>query len=121
MASIAHKLFDKKTGSGVCVNEQSSEKLHEPAIKNLKKRKIYARFKGKICAERLAEMESLSSTNKNVEYLLCVIDFFLTIYACVKLLKNNKLKTGPNALIEIVNQCLDNKEILMYSIHSKGK
>ena len=47
--------------------------------------------------------------------------FFLTIYACVKLLKNNKLKTGPNALIEMVNQCLDNKEILMYSIHSKGK
>ena len=60
----------------MCVNEQLSEKLHEPAIKNFKKRKIYARFKGNICPERLAEMESLPSTNKNVKYQLCVIDVF---------------------------------------------
>ena len=46
---------------------------------------------------------------------------FLTKYACVKHLKNNKRKKDPNALIEIVNQWLDNSEILVYSIHSKGK
>ena len=37
----------------------------------------------------LAEMESLSSKNKNVKYLSCVIDVF-TKYAWVKHLKDKK-------------------------------
>ena len=36
-------------------------------------------------------MESLSSKNKNVKYLLCVIDAF-TKYACVNLEKIRKVK-----------------------------
>ena len=51
--------------------------------KKFKKRKVYARFKENICAADLAEMESLSSKNENVKYLLRVVDVF-TINAWVK-------------------------------------
>ena len=33
VASMAYKFFDKKTGSGVSVNEQLAEELHKQAIK----------------------------------------------------------------------------------------
>ena len=48
-------------------------------------------------------MGSLSSKNKNVRYLLCVIDVF-TKYAWVKSLKDKISKTILNAFIEIVNE-----------------
>ena len=55
-------------------------------------------------------MESLSSRNKNVKYLLWVIDVF-TKYAWVKPLKNKKRKTVLNAFTEIVDKynCKPNK------------
>ena len=33
LASIIYKFFDKKTGSGISVNEQLAEELHKPVIK----------------------------------------------------------------------------------------
>ena len=80
LASMVYKFFDKKTGSGISVNEQLAKELHRPPIKKFKRRKVYARFKDNIWAADLAEMESLSSKNKNVKYLLCAIDVF-TKYA----------------------------------------
>ena len=88
-------------------------------------------------------MGSLSSTNKNFKYLLCVIDVF-TRYAWVKPLKDKKSKTVLNAFIEIVKESnrkpnklwvdqgrlfynklmqkwLDNNNILMYSTYTKSK
>ena len=88
-------------------------------------------------------MESLSSNNKVVKYLLCVIDFF-TKYAWVKHLINKKSKTSLHAFIETVHESnckpnelwvdqgrkfynklmqewLDNNNILMYSTHNEGK
>ena len=47
-------------------------------------------------------MGSLSSNNKNVRYLLCVIDVF-NKYAWVKTLKDKKDKIVLNAFIDIVN------------------
>ena len=67
-------------------NEQQAEKLRKPVTKKFKKRKVYARFKENICAADLAEMESLSSKNENVKYLLRVVDVF-TINAWIKSLK----------------------------------
>ena len=46
-------------------------------------------------------MESLSSTNKNVKYLLCVIDIFAK-YAWDKSLKDKNEETVLNAFIEMV-------------------
>ena len=48
-------------------------------------------------------MGSLSSKNKSVKCLLCVIDVF-TKYAWVKTLRKRKGKTFLNAFIEIVNE-----------------
>ena len=103
LASIAYKFFDKKTGSGVSTNEQLAKELHKPVIKKFKRRKVYARFEDNMLEVDFAEIKLLSSKNKNVKYLLCVIDFF-TKYAWVKPLKDKKGKTVLNAFIEIVNE-----------------
>ena len=100
---MIYKVFDKKTESGVSVNEQLAEELHKPVVKKFKRRKVYARFKDNIwVSAALAEMESLSSKNKNLKYLLCVIHVFAK-YTWVKPLKDKKVKTVLNAFIEIVN------------------
>ena len=82
---MVYKFFHKKQGSGVVVsvNEQLVKKLHKPVIKKLKRRKVNARYKDNIWVADLAEMDSLSSKNKNVKHLLCVIDIF-TKYAWIK-------------------------------------
>ena len=84
----------------------------------------------------------MPSKNKNVKYLLCIIDVF-TKYVCIKHLKDKKGKTILNAFIEIANdsnrklkklwvdqgrefynkyvqELLDNNDILMYSTHNGG-
>ena len=66
--------------AAVSVNEQLAEELHKPVTKKFKRRKVYVRIKDNIWAADSAEMESWSSKNKNVTYLLCVIDAF-TKYA----------------------------------------
>ena len=98
---------------------------------------------GNVWAVDLAEMGSLSSENKNVKSLLCVINVF-TKYTWVKPLKHKKGKTVLYAFIEIVNKSnrkanklwvdqgrkfynklmqewLDNNSFLMYSTHNEGK
>ena len=68
---MIHKFFDKKTGSGVSVNEQLAEDLYKPVTKRFKRRKVYARFKGNNWEVDLAEMGSLSSKKKilNIYYV----------------------------------------------------
>ena len=56
-----------------------------------------------IWAVDLTEMESWSSKNQGVKYLLCVIDVF-TKYAWFKPLKDKTAKTGLYVFIEIVNK-----------------
>ena len=75
LASIVYKFFDKKIVSGISVNEKLAEELQKPVTKKIREGKVYARFKDNIWAVDLVEMES-SSKNKNVKYLLCVIDIF---------------------------------------------
>ena len=67
LASMVYKFFDKKTRSGVNINEQLAEELHIPVTKSFKRKKVYARFKDNIWAADLADTESLSSKNKNVK------------------------------------------------------
>ena len=89
LASMAYKLFDKKTkGSGVtmlanksavkstCQNEQLAEELHKPIIKKFKKREAYSSFKNHIFGADLADVQLLSKFDKGIMYLLCVIDIF---------------------------------------------
>ena len=62
-----------------------------------------ARFKDNIWAAYFAEMRSLSSNNKIIKYLPCVVDVFAK-YALPKALKDKKGKTVLNAFIKIVNE-----------------
>ena len=104
---------------------------------------MHARFKDNIWVVDLVEMGSLSSKNRGVKYLLCVIDVF-TKYGWVKPVKDKKAKTVIFGFIEIVNESnvkpnklwvgqgrefykrlmqkwLDYNDILIYSTHAEGK
>ena len=48
LTSMVYKLFGKKAGSRIRVNEQLAEELHKPVIKRFKRKKVYARFKDNI-------------------------------------------------------------------------
>ena len=48
LASMFYNFFDKKTGSGISVNEQLAKELHKPVIKKSKRRKVYVIFKDNI-------------------------------------------------------------------------
>ena len=89
LASMAYKLFDKKTkGSGVTMlanksavkstrqNEQLAEELHKPIIKKFKKREAHSSFKNHIFGADLVDVQLLSKFDKGIMYLLCVIDIF---------------------------------------------
>ena len=56
--------------------KQLAEEIHKPVTKKFKIRKVYARFKDDMWEADLTGMESFSSKNKNVKYLLCFIDVF---------------------------------------------
>ena len=100
--SIVNTSFNKKKAVGIGVNEQLAKELNKRVNKKFKRRKVYARFKDNSWTADLAEMGSLSSKNKNVKYLLCVLDVF-TKYAWVKPLKKKHSKPVLNAFIDIVN------------------
>lgn len=103
--------FDEETRSVVIVinqatvnvNEVLDKKLYKPVIKKFKKLKVFLRFKDNIWAACSADMESLSSINRRVKYLLCVIDVLIQ-YAWVKRLTNKEARTVLNDFIGIVNQ-----------------
>ena len=108
LASIVCKFFDKKTGFGASVNEELPQELYKPLIKKSKRRKVYARFKGKIWAADLAGMGSFSSFDPDVKYLLCFIDVF-----------SFQFQTVLHGFIEIVNESEANQ--INYRLIKKKK
>ena len=114
MASIVYKFFDKKpasladksvAGSGVDNNEikqnlQLAEELHQPIIRNFKKRTVYSDFKENILGADLADMQLISMINKGLRFSLCIIDIF-SKYAWVVPLKDKKGITITNAFQKI--------------------
>ena len=85
------------------VNKKLAEELYKPVIKKFSRRRVYARFTDNIRAADLAQIESLSSKNKDIRCLLYVINHFT--YVWVKPLKDKKNKTAFNAFMKIVNEC----------------
>ena len=98
---MAYTFFGKKRGSEVkaSVDEELAQELHQLVIKNFKMKRIFSRFKENIWAADSAEMESLSSENRSVKYILCVIDVF-TKYAWVKPLKNKERENSPKCFYQ---------------------
>ena len=72
LESRIYKFFDKRTRSGINVNEELAEKVHKPVNKKFKRRKVYTIFKDNIWAGDLAGVGSLSSENQYVKYLFCI-------------------------------------------------
>ena len=103
--------FDEKTESVVIVKNQATvnvnevldQKLYKPVIKKFERLKVFLRFKDNIWAAYSADMESLSSMNRRVKYLLYVIDVLIQ-YAWVKRLTDKEARTVLNDFIGIVNQ-----------------
>ena len=73
------KLFDKKSsGSGIksMPNQQFEDGLHKSIIEKIKRKKVYSSFKENIRRADLADMQLISTFNKGIRFLLCVIDIF---------------------------------------------
>ena len=105
LASMVYKFFDKKSkGSGI-INEpnyQLANKLYKPIIREFKERKVYSSFRDNIWEVDLADMQSLSKYNKEIKYLLCVIDLF-NKYVWVIPIKDKKGTSIVNAFKKILS------------------
>ena len=158
LASMVYKFFDKKPmGSGVnklkdtakpsSLERSSSilaDELHKPVIKKFNKRKVYSQFKDNIWGVDLADIQSVSRTNKGIKYLLCAIDLY-SKYAFVFPLKDKKGISIVNAFNKIIKQSnrrkpnkiwvdqgsefynnnfkkwLSDNNIIIYSTYNEGK
>ena len=109
LASMVYKFFNERTKrSGInneenlFVNSQLAEELHKQIIKNCKRRKVYYSFKDNVWGLDLVDMQLISKQNKEIRYLLCLIDLF-SRYAWVTPLKN---KIGES-IVEGFKKILD--------------
>ena len=76
---MVYKFFDKNTSGGTFKNESISnkelaEELHKPIIKKIKKRKVHSHFMDNIWGADLCDMQLIIQFNKEIRFLLCVID-----------------------------------------------
>ena len=144
---MAYKFFDKKSkGSDIkCVsqNQQLAEELHKPIIRKFNKRKVHLTIKDNICGADLADMQLISKYNKEVRFLLWVIDIF-SKYAWIVPLKVKKGVSIVGAFQQILKQSngkpnkiwidkgsefyntsfkkwLQENNIVMHSTHNEGK
>ena len=110
---MVFKFFDKKSkGSGIISslanksanepNSQQANKLHKPIIRKFKKRRVYSSFRYNIWGYDLADMQSLSTYNKGMKYLLCAIDL-LRKYAWVVPIKDKTRISIVNASKKIIS------------------
>ena len=152
LASMVYNFFDKKSkGSGAKhvntklapQNQQLAEELHKPIIRKFEKRKVHAAFKDNIWGADLADMQLLNKYNKEIRFLLCVIDIF-SKYARVVPLKDKKDVSIVAAFQSILKQSnrkpnkiwvdkgsefynasfkkwLRDNDIVMYSTNNEGK
>ena len=128
LASMVYKFFDSKVaspdkkskGSGAKhvtlepsakhvntklthKNQRLAEELHKLIIKKFVKRKVHTAFKDNIWGADLADMQLLSTYNKGIRFLLCVIDIF-SKYAWVAPLKDKKSVSIVKAFESVLKQ-----------------
>ena len=100
-ASMVSKFFDKEPfHSGVknenMLNKELAEELHKPIIGKFEKRKVQSPFIDNIWGADLADMQLISKFNREIRFLLYVIDIF-SKYTWDIPLKDNKVITITNA------------------------
>ena len=102
---MLYKCFDKKASGGAIKsmsNQQLPNELHKPIVKNVLKRRDHSSFKDNIWGTDLADIQLISKSNKEIRFLLCVIDIF-SKYGCAVPLKGKKFITVVNAFGNILN------------------
>ena len=108
---MIHKFFDKKNlGIGfdkhanneIKQNHQSAEELHKPIIRKFRKRTVYSGFKGNIWGADLSDMQLISKFNKEIRFLLCVIDI-LSKYAWIVPWRDKNVITIVNAFQKVLD------------------
>ena len=55
--------------------QQLAEELHKPIIRKFKKRKVYSTFKGNIWGADLADMQLISTFNKDLDFYYVLLIF----------------------------------------------
>ena len=104
VVSMVCKFFVKKSNGNGIANEpnyQLVNELHKPAIRKLKKRKVYSSFRDKMWGVDLADMQSMSKYNKGNKDLLCTIDL-CGKYVWVIPIKDKKGLSTVNAFQKII-------------------
>jgi len=89
--------------SRIAWTDQLADELHQPVVKNVRKRKVYVNGIDKICASDLVDMQSFPKFNRGVKYLLTVIDLF-SKFCWMFPLKDKTVVSVANALKEIFKQ-----------------
>ena len=84
-------------------NKELAEELHKPIIRKSKRRKVYSSFIDNIWGADLADMQLISTLDKGICLLLCVIDIF-SKYAWAIPLKDKKGITVTNAFQKILDE-----------------
>ena len=105
IASIPKFLDKKSSGSGIFnePNYQLANELHKPIIRTFTKIKVYSSLRDNIWGVDLADMQSLSKYNKEIEYLLRAIDLF-SKYVWVVPIKDKKGTSIVNAFQKIISK-----------------
>ena len=74
---MIYKFFDKKStsGSGVANNEvkqnlQLAKELHQPIIRNFKRKTVYSGFKDNIQGADLADMQLISQFSEGFRFFI---------------------------------------------------
>ena len=98
---MVYKVFDERSTGWVFKNEikqnqQLAEEFHKPITITSKKRKAYSPFKDNIWGADLADLQLIRKCNKEIYFLLHVIDIF-SKYVSVIPLKDKKGATITNA------------------------
>ena len=80
VASMVYKFVDKKT-SGCSIKSENiskklAEELNKPIVTKFKKRKIHSPFIDNICGADLVDMQLMSKFNKEILFLLKIIDVY---------------------------------------------
>ena len=144
LASMVYKFFDKNSeGPGLKENQQLANEPHKPIIRTFRKRKVHSSFRDNIWGEDLTDMQLISKYNKEIRYLLCVIDLFgkyawavrlkekkgvSIVNAFQKILDSSKRKPnkiwvdqGSEFYSNVFKKFLKDNDISMYSTCNEGK
>ena len=102
---MVSKFFDKKSESS-CIksmsDQQLADELYQANIRRYKIPKVYSSFNDNIWGADLPDMQLISKSNREIKFLLCVIDI-ISKYAWVFPLKDKKIITIVNAFQSILN------------------